>query len=121
MLTAARQLRPAGLQCSVIDWAARLVADPSQPPLGIRIGEIGQAVVPHALGERTHLLHGGWVGLFVFGPWRQGAARVQGGKERWVVLLLVAGATQLPVGVRVGKVRYAVGPTRTPTGNCVAP
>src|SRR6266508_3644769 len=87
-----------------------LVASAAQPPVGVRVGEVGQPVVAHALRERPHLLHSGWVGSLMLAAWGQVAAFLLRGSEVRVALLLVGGAASLPVGVRVGKVGHTVVP-----------
>src|SRR5215510_7750741 len=112
MLASARQLLAAGLErgtvCGVV---LLLVAGAAQPAVGVRVGEAGQAVSPHAFRELTHLVHKGRVsGLFMLAAWRQVAARLLRGPERRVVLLLVADAAEPPVGIRVGEAGHAVIP-----------
>src|SRR6266508_1506885 len=84
MLAAARQLLSAGLHRGlVLRVALLLVADAAQPTVGVRVRNVGQAVVPHALRELTHLLHKGWVAqLLVFAAWgERGLLRVCGGRR----------------------------------------
>src|SRR6266511_5203676 len=112
MLAAARQLLSAGLHRGlVLRVALLLVADAAQPTVGVRVRKVGQAVVPHALRELTHLLHKGWVPeLLVFAAWGEVAARLLRGTELRVVFLLVAEAAEPPVGVGVGEVGHPVIP-----------
>src|SRR6266511_5144911 len=112
MLAAARQLLSAGLHRGlVLRVALLLVADAAQPTVGVRVRKVGQAVVPHALRELTHLLHKGWVPeLLVFAAWGEVAARLLRGTELRVVFLLVAEAAEPPFGVGVGEVGHTVVP-----------
>src|SRR5262249_25321168 len=70
MLASARQLRAAGLEPGTVRGAVLLlVAGAAQPAVGVRVGEAGQAVSPHAFRELTHLVHKGRVsGFFVLPP-----------------------------------------------------
>src|SRR5262249_57230939 len=108
----ARQLRAAGLERGTVRGAVLLlVAGAAQPAVGVRVGEAGQAVSPHAFRELTHLVHKGRVsGFFVLAAWRQVPARLLRGPELRVVLLLVADAAEPPAGIGDGKARHAVGP-----------
>src|SRR5262245_43152807 len=112
MLASARQLLAAGLERGTVRGAVLLlVAGAAQPAVGVRIGEAGQTVSPHAFRELTHLVHEGRVsGLFMLAAWRQVAARLLRGLERGVALLLVAEAAEPPVGIGVGKAGHAVIP-----------
>src|SRR5262249_60529311 len=116
MLASARQLGAAGLERGAIARVALLlVAGATQPPLGVRVGEVRHTVGPHALRELTHLVHIGRVSeLLVLAAWGQSAARLLRGTELRVVLLFVAQATELPAGIRIGEVRHAVGPDALP-------
>src|SRR5215472_18091489 len=112
MLASARQLLAAGPERGTVPGAALLlVAGATQPAVGVRVGEVGKTVVPHAPRELTHLLHEGWVSeVFVFATWGQIAARLLRGPERRVVLLIVAEAAKPPVGIRVREVGHTVVP-----------
>src|SRR5262245_13811298 len=112
MLASARQLLAAGLERGTERRVVLLlVAGAAQPAGGVRVGEAGQAVVPHALRELAHLVHEGRVsGLFMLAAWRQVAARLLGALERGHGWRVVADAAEPPVGVRVGKAGHAVIP-----------
>src|SRR6266545_6029185 len=109
MVTAPRQLFAALLlRGTELRVAFLLVAGAAQPPVGVRVGKVGQTVVAHALRELAHLLHRSWVGFLMFATWGQVAALLLRGTEPRITFLLVAGAAQPPVGVRVGKVGHTV-------------
>src|SRR5215831_8214171 len=112
MLASAWQLRAAGLERGTVRGAVLLlVAGAAQPAGGVRVGEVRQAVSPHAFRELAQLVHKGRVsGLFMLAAWRQVAARLLRGPERRVVLLLVADAAEPPAGIGVGKAGHAVIP-----------
>src|SRR6266545_1938602 len=111
MLTSAGQLLAAGLHRGAERRVVLLlVGGAAQPPVGVRVGKVGHTVVSHALRELAHLLHRGRVGSLMFAAWGQVAALLLRGAELRVVLLLVGGAAQPPVGVRVGKVGHTVVP-----------
>src|SRR6266704_2329046 len=75
MVASPRQLLAAGLhRGSERRVVLLLVAGAAQPPVGIRVGEVGQTVVAHALRELAHLLHSGRVGSLMFAAWGQVAA-----------------------------------------------
>src|SRR6266508_6529724 len=104
MVTAPRQLFAALLHRSTeLRVAFLLVAGAAHPPVGVRVGKVGQTVVAHALRELAHLLHIGWVpSVLMFAAWRQVAALLLRGTELRITFLLVGRTAQLPVGVRVG-------------------
>src|SRR5262245_43454660 len=110
MPASARELVAAGVRRGlVLRVAFLLVAEPTQLSVGVRVGEVGQAVGPHALRELPHLLDKGWVsGGLMFAAWGQVAALRRRGLERRVAFLLVGGAAKLPLGVRVGEVGHTV-------------
>src|SRR6266540_3017736 len=112
MVAASWQLLAAGLHRGTeFRVVLLLVAGAAQPPVGVGVGKVGHTVVPHALRELAHLLHNGWVpGLFMLAAWGQVAALLRRGTELRVVLLLVASAAELPVGLGVGKVGHTVAP-----------
>src|SRR5574341_1621317 len=111
MVAFARQLLAAGLHRGTERRGVLLLmAGAAHPPVGVRVGIVGQPVVAHALGELAHLLHGGRVGSLMLAAWGQVAALLLRGLELRVALLLVGGAAQLPVGIRVGEVGHAVVP-----------
>src|SRR6266511_5722553 len=111
MVASAGQLLAAGLhRGSERRVVLLLVAGAAQLPVGVRVGEVGQTVVAHALRELAHLLHSGWVGVFMFGAWGQVAAFLLRGSEFRVAFLLVGGSASLPVGVWVGTVGHTVIP-----------
>src|SRR5262249_51472108 len=90
---------------------AVLVAGAAQLPVGIGVGKVGHTVVPHALGIPAHLLDKrGVSGIPVLAARGQGPALLERSAERRVILLVMACAPELPRGVGVGKIRYAVGP-----------
>src|SRR6266702_6267347 len=105
MVASARQRCAAGLHRGIeLGVALLLVVGAAPPPLGVRVGEAGHAVGPHALRVLTHLLHKGRVPeILVLAAWGQIAARLLRGTELRVVLLLVAEAPELSVGIRVGE------------------
>src|SRR6266498_2901633 len=111
MVASAGQLLAAGLhRGSERRVVLLLVAGAAQLPVGVRVGEVGQTVIAHALRELAHPLHRGWVGFFMLIAWGQVSAFLLRRPDFGVALLLVGGAAQLPVGVRVGKVGHTVIP-----------
>src|SRR5262249_32874676 len=110
MLASARQLCAAGLERGTVGGAVLLlVAGAAQPAVGVRVGEVGQTVSPHAFRELTHLAHEGRVSeLFMLAAWGQVAARLLRGLELGVVLLLVAEAAEPPAGIWVGEAGHTV-------------
>ena len=113
MVTSPRQLLAAGLHCGTVRGVVSLLVTlAAEPPVGIGVGKIGHAILPHALRELAHLSDIGWVpGVLMFAAWSQVAACLLGGTERWIILVeLVVTERKAPVGVGIGEVRHAVVP-----------
>src|SRR5262249_4315255 len=112
VVTPAGQLRAAGGRGRFERGVATLlVALATKPPVGVGVGEGPHAVVPPALPGLARLLHGGGIaGALVLAGRRLAPALPYSRGERRVVLLLVALAAELTVGVGVGKVGHAAVP-----------
>jgi hypothetical protein len=110
MLAAARQLAAAGLhRRPELRVVLLLMAGAAQPPLGVRVREVGQTVLPHALRELAHLLDEGRIAeLFVLAAGGEVAAGLHRSPELRVVLPLVAAAAEPPLRVRIGKVGHTL-------------